>query len=111
MLTTLDAEEVVACKDMLVNLLNEMGVEKKGPSLAEVKTMKNDLMINYHFKDVHMAGQNAMHLAAQHSQDCLAVLLFGPLRFSSFSFFGKISTFFSSQFLPCVITFIRPPST
>ena len=32
-------------------------------------------------KDVHMAGQNAMHLAAQHSQDCLAVLLFGPLRF------------------------------
>ena len=50
MLTTLDAEEVVACKDMLVNLLNEMGVEKKGPSIAEVKTMKNDLMINYHFK-------------------------------------------------------------
>ena len=31
-----------------------------------------------------MAGQNAMHLAAQHSQDCLAVLLFGPLRFYSF---------------------------
>ena len=39
---------------------------------------------NYHVKDVHMAGQNAMHLAAQHSQDCLAVLLFGPLRFSIF---------------------------
>ena len=35
-----------------------------------------------------MAGQNAMHLAAQHSQDCLAVLLFGPLRwFLVFSYF------------------------
>ena len=38
---------------------------------------------NSQLKDVHMAGQNAMHLAAQHSQDCLAVLLFGPLRFFS----------------------------
>ena len=44
-----------------------------------------------------MAGQNAMHLAAQHSQDCLAVLLFGPLRF----FF--VFWFFSSHDVLLVI--------
>ena len=44
---------------------------------------------HYLMKDVHMAGQNAMHLAAQHSQDCLAVLLFGPLRFSNFSLLSQ----------------------
>ena len=36
----MDASEVVACKDMLVNLLSDLGVEKKGPSLAEVGDMK-----------------------------------------------------------------------
>ena len=40
MLTSLDPKEVVACKEMLVELLSEMGVEKKGPSFDEATQMK-----------------------------------------------------------------------
>ena len=43
MLQQLDASEVVACKDMLVSLLSDLGVEKAGPSLAEVNGMKKQL--------------------------------------------------------------------
>ena len=43
MLHQLDASEVVACKDMLVNLLSDLGVQKKGPSLEEVEDMKKNM--------------------------------------------------------------------
>ena len=43
MLQGLDASEVVACKDMLVSLLSDLGVEKKGASVAEVDDMKKQL--------------------------------------------------------------------
>ena len=43
MLNQLDASEVVACKDMLVNLLSELGVETKGITLTEAMDMRNHL--------------------------------------------------------------------
>ena len=50
MMTQLDAKEVVACKEMLVDLLSEMGVEKKGPTLQEANDMRKKLSLRYQFR-------------------------------------------------------------
>ena len=43
MLQQIDASEVVACKDMLVNLLSNLGVQTQGISLDEAKGMRKHL--------------------------------------------------------------------
>ena len=70
MLNQLDASEVVACKDMLVNLLSELGVETKGITLTEAMDMRNHLqkqfsMQMYEFKHIEQIAYQMPEISLQ----------------------------------------------